>query len=380
MNEKQYLCLDEIHDAALRRELAGYCDPGRCDFCGSTPGEGVVAFGDFLEEIMSAVRWAYERASDAAVLFEDGDWLAPTMTLPDIIREILGESDAVTAAVASVAEEHDDGDTWVRRDYPWPTAELALHRGWDDFCAAVDACGPPALEPGSTGQSLEFRKYAPREMLDLIYDVADKTGRIVPLGADTTLWRSRVSVEPIECTAAALGPAPPDRAAANRMSGAGVSMFYGAEDPLTAQREVLAHHDGSSPVSVATCRFSLLRDVWILDLVDLEPVPSIFDRHERELRPFYDFMHHFAEQVRRPLDPDDVEASGYAYTQIFTQYLRHDTSLVSGIRFQSVQSQGVNCVVFAGPERCTDPPAQPQDHLLVLEPGTFTRGPAAMPT
>lgn len=379
MGEKQYLCLGEIQDASLRQELASYRDPGRCDFCGSTPGEGVVDFGDFLEEVMSAVRWAYERASDAAVLFEDGDWLAPTMTLPDIIREILGESDAVTASVAIVAEEYDDGNAWVRRDYPWPTAEHALYQGWDDFCAAVDASGLSVLETGSTGQSLEFRKYGPREMLDVIYHVARRTGRIVPLGADTTLWRSRVSAEPIECTAAALGPAPSDRAAANRMSGARVSMFYGAEDALTAQCEVSAHHAGSSQVSVATCRFSLLRDVWILDLVDLEPVPSIFDRRERELRPFYDFMHHFVEQVGRPLDPDDAEASGYAYTQIFTHYLRHDTSLVRGIRFQSVQAQGVNCVLFVGPEECTDPPAQPQDHLLVLEPGTFMSGPAAMP-
>ncbi|MFF5253853.1 RES domain-containing protein [Streptomyces leeuwenhoekii] len=379
MREKQHLCLDEVRDGALRRELSGYCAPGRCDFCGSTPGEGVVGVDDLLEEIMSAVRSTYERAADAAVLFEDGDWLAPTMALSDVIREVLWDSAAVSEEVACVAEEHDDGDAWLRRDYPWPTAEHALRRGWDDFCAAVDGHEASVLQLEPAERHLEFRKYAPREMLDLIYDMADKTGRIVPMGAGSLLWRSRVSADPVRCTAAAMGSAPPERAAANRMSKAGDPLFYGAEDAVTAQREVLAHHHGSGSAYLTTCRFSLLRDVWVLDLVDLDPVPSIFDRHERERRPFYDFLHHFTDQVRRPLGPDDHDARGYAYTQIFTQYLRHSASRVGGIRFRSVQSGGVNCVIFAGPQLCADPSAEPSDHLLVLEPSTFRCRPFVLP-
>ncbi|MFJ3088839.1 RES domain-containing protein [Streptomyces sp. NPDC086838] len=41
--------------------------------------------------------------------------------------------------------------------------------------------------------------------------------------------------------AAGIGAAPPARATANRMSPAGVSMFYGSEDVTTVLAEISAH-------------------------------------------------------------------------------------------------------------------------------------------
>ncbi|MER6687897.1 RES domain-containing protein [Streptomyces minutiscleroticus] len=370
MDEEQYVCMEDVRDSALRRELEGYLDPGTCSFCGSGTA-GVVSFEVFMEEVMSAVYWRFQRANDAGVPREDGDWAEATMNFHEVVQDTLWG--AVDWAVADAVEAYDDGDAWVYRDYPWPNLDVAMRRGWRDFCELVYAHDDAVLLPQEERQ-WGYGMYGPREVLDHICEMAKRLGLIVPLPEGSRLWRSRIADAPVNCTASEMGPPPVRRAAPNRMSPAGVSMFYAAEDARTAQREVTAHRSDLGAQHLTTCAFSVAHyDCWILDLTDLPEVPSIFDHQQRNLYAFADFMQHFAAELTKPIPLDGTQHREYRPTQVFTQYLyRHAPLGVNGIKFRSAQdSDGINYVLFAGPEDCTDAQSQKPEHLLLIEPATM---------
>ncbi|MEU5482845.1 HEPN-associated N-terminal domain-containing protein [Streptomyces mirabilis] len=372
----QLVCLEHIEDSALRDELADYLGPGTCSLCGVGGDEIVVECDQFMEEIMNAVRVEYERANDEGVPREDGRWVVSTVSSEELVEEICVF--AVDAALQAVALDHVVPEDWVYRDYEWPRPEASLRQGWDTFCEHIKHHSRFAflsLEP--EGPS-EFGRYSPREMLDQISTIARHLDMIHDVPAGTRVWRSRIEDDDaVPCTAKAMGPAPPQRAAPNRMSPAGVAMFYGSEDADTAHREVLSHRPTGAPRGYqSTCSFRLTRTATVLDLARVRDMPSVFDTKERDLRPFITFMRNFATDLARPIPNDGREHIDYAPTQVLTEYLRYLSPLhVEGIRFRSAHGPSANYVLFIGPEECADPGRPEADALLVLEPENFSQHP-----
>lgn len=62
----------------------------------------------------------------------------------------------------------------------------------------------------------------------------------------------------------------------NRMSPAGISMFYGAFDEETARKEVLDTRRAARIPIITTAKFILKEDLQIPDLCNLPDIPSIF--------------------------------------------------------------------------------------------------------
>ena len=149
-----------------------------------------------------------------------------------------------------------------------------------------------------------------------------------------------------------LGPPPSQKATANRMSPAGISMFYGATDLDTAVAEIGAH---SSYGYAVTGEFTTGREVRLIDLTRLPKIPSIFN--EQTFRSYYSilFLHNFVRDLTLPVDLDGQEHIDYVPTQVFTEYLKYSFPVrVDGLMFPSAQGPGANVVVFYGPEFCAD--------------------------
>jgi len=91
-----------------------------------------------------------------------------------------------------------------------------------------------------------------------------------------------------------LGPPPSDKARySNRMSPAGIPMFYGSRNEDTALNEV----DGGDLATVAD--FVTLQPFKVLDLTSIPRVPSLFDEHESYLRPAIKFLWSFTEDLSK---------------------------------------------------------------------------------
>jgi hypothetical protein len=171
-------------------------------------------------------------------------------------------------------------------------------------------------------------------------------------------------------TAAELGPPPVDKCiSANRMSPAGIPMFYGAFDEATALAETTKETDEFATIG----KFKTLRDVKVLDLTRLPIVPSIFDREKRDDRQPIFFMRDFLRDFTKLVDKNGSEHIEYVPTQIVTEYFRHiyrhnDKESLDGIIYpSSVSKGGKACVLFCTGKNCTqDEQDKKEDILLSL--------------
>jgi RES domain-containing protein len=146
------------------------------------------------------------------------------------------------------------------------------------------------------------------------------------------------------------------------MNPPGVPMLYAAESPGVAIAEIRAK---SAYVGV----FELLRDVTVLDLVDLPNVPGVFAGDERWRRLALSFLHDFRDDIMKPVARDERTHIDYIPTQIVTEFFRHHGAgnvAFDGIRYPSaVVANGGNLVLFAVQEDVVDAVAQSTGHGAV---------------
>lgn len=210
------------------------------------------------------------------------------------------------------------------------------------------------------------------EIANVVVNKLDKFELIIPISMKTDLIRVRIDNDTEHKTAAALGTPPAQFAnQSNRMSPAGVPMFYGAYDLKTAFSETFDPeiHEGAI-ASVGT--FRPLRQLRILDLANLPNVPSIFDEDEQHLIHPLRFLHSFASDISKPIQRDGREHIDYVPTQIVTEYFRRifkiDNQCIDGISYRSSKKGGeIAFVLFCENEQCIDgDPIGHESELLQL--------------
>lgn len=197
-------------------------------------------------------------------------------------------------------------------------------------------------------------------MLDAIGELIEEVELIRKLPPSTKFFRGRLGParKPYR-SARRLGPPPPKKAIANRMSPAGIPMFYGASDEYTTAAEtVLGNVKRGEILNLGA--FITLEEFYVLDLTDLKPVPSLFSER-RYLRPIFKFLHSFVRDLSRPIKKDGREHTEYVPTQIVTEYFRHsfvryDGQPIRGILYPSSRLLGSTaCVLFFTRQECGVP-------------------------
>jgi hypothetical protein len=222
-----------------------------------------------------------------------------------------------------------------------------------------DLLRPEPIDPRDMAEAIEDAQegVSASSMLDEIGDAVNEVALIRELPARTKLFRGRVgpSRTPYR-TARRLGPPPQGRTIANRMSPAGIPMFYGALDEYTAVAEtVLGRLKNGRILNLGT--FETRESFHVLDLTNIPPVPSLFSPL-RDQRPTLGFLHSFADDLSKPIEKDDRVHTEYAPTQIVTEYFRYSFNReagpsIRGILYPSSRSRGgIACVLFFTREEC----------------------------
>lgn len=197
-------------------------------------------------------------------------------------------------------------------------------------------------------------------MLRELGELINRYGLVTDISERTPLHRIRVHrVDEHPSTAKELGTPPNQFARQSRMSPAGIPMFYGATDLVTAYAETM-----TSDVEATTeATFSTTRVARIVDLDRLPAVPSFFDLSEEATknRPSLGFLAGFRHDVSAQIERDDRIHIEYVPTQVVCEYLRHlfrdqDGHPVDGLAWESAQHKGGrNLVLFVRHEQCIEP-------------------------
>ncbi|NML05961.1 HEPN-associated N-terminal domain-containing protein [Sphingomonas sp. G-3-2-10] len=366
-----HVCAACVTDPYLAEWIAGHAESKACSFCDAGSDQPIAApFEAFTEIVLGGLGFDWNEPTNEGIMYisREGGWQAPLSTTADVLYDAsFSENDDLIAALDEMIE----CDAWVEREFYRGTDSQRLTWGWDSFKAytknhtryfflQAEDEGYDELTPGQVLATVS----------DMIGTKLNGEGLIKPIGTGTDLIRIRVDDQP-QTTATEIGTPKPEHARqSNRMSPAGIPMFYGAFDTATAHAETFdpAAHAGKI-LSIGT--FRALRDLTVLDLAELPPVPSVFDVERQGLIHTLRFLHAFAEDISQPVDRDGREHIGYVPTQIVTEYFRRMFRLAGGQRldgiiYRSAKHVGEKAfVLFCENEQCIDTADEPGAETLL---------------
>ena len=374
------VCLAHIIDTSLRATV-GAATSRDCTVCGRVEAVSGPAFAveweAVMEPFMRAFWREYERpeAAPAPGNLEDTTWAVGYLAQWAFEArhiEAIGSliSDAITVEEVSTFGAAISAD--------------GLSHEWEEFESTVKH-ESRFVFMGSDGPSARVQDF-----LQKLGELAkEESGLVSHLLPKDPLYRARTvawdwgTTANLPTSAADLGPAPADRAAANRMSPAGIPMFYGAEDEATALNEVAAFSIAQHAV-VGT--FYPTRPLRMLDLrVASAELASPFDEQRLELRILLLFLEEFQQAISQPIVPDGRQHIEYVPTQVVAEFFRRAVDPpLDGIAFASAHTGDSNCVIFATSENVTDagsakaepatnphfPDADDPEVLLILDPSS----------
>lgn len=354
--QDSFVCDNCFEDPGLIAFIRNNVCAQKCQFFSATGDVSIAAsVADVSEHFIECLLREYSLAADELGLTDlkesliSQQWDAQDLALDELALEFPQDNMELLLPLL-FSEYYDDG--WCKRNpYGLDDSEWSRY-SWERFCYSI--MHKRRFFFLSQGQdSYDPEVYSPREVLSTIFDYAQNMGLFKELPAGHQLVRARFegSGPPLE-TPRELGLPPAENAIqSNRMSPAGIPMFYACDDEETALRET-----ASGPGRFATGRFETLRPITILDLTGIPPVPSLFqdipDSAEVIPRRALTFLHHVAEEMSRPIERDDKVHINYIPTQVVTEFIRDQVTWgdtqIEGIRYDSSVHPGhVSYVLFA---------------------------------
>lgn len=356
-----FVCAQCFDDYAIKEFIRAHAVEKHCSFCRrrnlrkaiAAPGEEVLEF--FLRGIHSE----YDGVGKHSLPYdsEEGRYIVPVYTIWELVHDQYTDISSNEHVLNWIVDSFNDGRQWCDRNPLILSPEEGLISGWRDFCEAVKHRTrylffepPPQQAPGALPEPGEEPHYVhPARLLEEIGESVKSAGLIREIPAGTAILRARPHDRAAQySTPADLGPPSEDRAKAGRMNAAGIVVFYGALEKITALAET-AHR--APCASIGT--FELTRPARVLDLRNLPSVPSIFDESKMEQRLPLRFLHSFRDDISEPIKPDDRVHIEYAPTQVVSEFIKsrftdQNGNRVDGVLYPSSRRrEGCNAVFFA---------------------------------
>ena len=310
---EKYVCPHCIDDYAIQNFISAEAVSTECDYCdnGSQRESIAAALTDVANFVLDGLYKEWSNPDDEGVLWdsEDGRYMVPTWDTHDLIERELDTEEELRWDLVHKLPDHE----WCQANPLRLSKDEELDLGWEGFSEQLKHETRYVffrVEPEESGYD-----YAgtPHEILDTIGDFVREYDLILDLPQNTEIIRARPHDEDEKFSnVEELGPPPKEKALyANRMSPAGIPMFYGCVREATALAEI----EQKDFATVAN--FHTLKSFKILDLNRIPPIPSFFDQQKSHERPAVRFLNHFLSDFSKRVDNDGREhricsdSSGY---------------------------------------------------------------------
>ena len=352
----EFICTRCLVDPDLAKFVAKNSVAQQCTFCETTSNLPIAApMDDVSQHFLSCLYQEYDLAGNQlGWASSEGGWLGEFWDSSDLafyILELEFPRGNDSRILCSLFGEQFEQDWCPANAYGLDDSEQPRF-SWDHFCNVVKH-ERRHFFMDDAGDPHEPDVLSPAEILETILSYAEHMNLCESLPEGTQFLRARrEGCDSRYETPGELGPPPFEKAnQPNRMSPAGIPMFYGCADEETALRETAA---GSGCYAIG--QFETLRETAILDLTALPAVPGLFaespDGAEVPPRRALRFLHHIAQEVSRPIERGDRVHVEYVPTQVVTEFIRtqatSDGSKLDGIRYESsVHAGHVSYVLFA---------------------------------
>lgn len=338
------VCNHHIDDYAIKKFVSSNGMSGTCSYCRRRK-KTVVEFGSLLKHISSGLFYFYDDAGNSMFYdSEEGGYHgAPTFYIGELLDDEIGLEVDNNELKKDIHTAFDDSITWCKKD-PYANREHEeLYYSWSNFKDIIKYQNRYFFS--QTSKAYEILKYTAQ--------IIDSLNLFRFIEPDMKLFRCRQH-EPKETIIRAQQIASPpfDKAIySNRMSPAGISMFYCSFNSHSAYLETIDIHD-TKRTQITTAVFTNKERLYLLDFTKIPSLPSVFDTERRKDYSSILFLKGFIHDLSMDIKRDGKEHVEYIPTQIVTEYFRYAYSgmtevKIDGIIYPSAKIKGgTSCVLF----------------------------------
>lgn len=356
------ICASCIDEAGIKQFIEAHCTLNECSYCNES-GELVTAceLDAVIEHIVISIGHEWGDPASEGLPYEtrEGGWQGTVYTNWELFDEI-GLSESAERIYDDICYSiHDTG--WCKRDPYGTTRDQQLITGWQRFAKFVQTKARYVFFKAEYDNYVEpYHEINPVDILVNLESIINRIGLVTKVNENTAIRRVRiVDTGDDLSTAKELGAPPAEFATiANRMSPAGISMFYGAFDLQTAIKET--YEDVEENKKAVCGIFKPTRELALVDLAERLYMPSLFDEHHRHNRSYVSFLFDFVDDFTKPIERNDRAHIDYVPTQIVTEFLRHvfrteSNQRIDGVLYPSSKNNREKAlVIFADSEQCVE--------------------------
>jgi len=267
-----------------------------------------------------------------------------------------------------------ENEYWCKRDYFSLSPDETLIYGWEAFCKfVINNSRYFFLQANNEDYNADQHdEMNPVDILTSVASIISNLGMFKEIQISQVIKRVRIVDEYNEATTAKELGSPPLEYCnmANRMSPAGISMFYGAFELETAIKETYDPEPKLTKKAVVG-NFFPCRPLKLIDLSMRFRVPGIFD-DDKSHRFEKSFLFDFIKDFTKPIERADRAHIDYVPTQIVTEYLKiilsnQSNSTIDGIIYPSSKNPNHKAVViFAGNDQSIDKESTVNDNSMLI--------------
>jgi len=360
------VCDSCFADPYVQEWVRTNADRNDCTFCGRSEPNCAVDIDEVWELISFGLRQEWDHAEEWSshvaqyTSYDVADSFDP---------ELFANDDLRTAFIDTFSDW-----AFCERDPYGLSQDRAYAVGWEQFCEHVKHRTRFLfqVEPGTEQKEhWSYDGVSVGALLGAVAESCSASGLIQRIAEGTSIYRARLDLPTVSFShASELGTAAADdHRHPNRMSPAGIPMFYGAFSAETAIAETFdPAADKATEVIATVGTFVPSRDLRVLDLSQLPDMPSICEEGSAARRADARFLRAFARDISQPVPRDDRVHVEYVPTQIVCEYFRRlyrdDEGVLDGIVFPSARRGGEAAVVlFVEHDACVDAPGSGKDRL-----------------
>ncbi|OAI20063.1 hypothetical protein A1507_23035 [Methylomonas koyamae] len=369
MFAEKYICNHCVNNDDIKTFILDSGDEAECSYCGrkATPVRTrTVTFDEFIEFFVEHIDNQYGDPLDDLVNQEDAKSFGIVELLQDYDIDLTDNQ----ILFDDVCEELND-KRWCENPYYMCELSEALSYGWSEFVNVVKHKSRYAFFRRKN--AYYYDPIPPSQFLEELSKIIIRTELYTTIKKGNFFRRTRIHNKAEKLTKASELGTPEIKYAkySNRMSPAGIPMFYGAFDIGTAIKETFdAENDFGRIATVA--KFKLLKDITLIDFSKALTYPGFFqDRgySDQEVA----FINDFVSDITKPIEKDGYEHIEYVPTQIVTEHFRYNhedenSGRISGLIYPSSRNKGKNSVViFCENEHFCDKNEAKANSLFELE-------------
>ncbi len=262
--------------------------------------------------------------------------------------DLYTDNDELNEDIASIFTT----EQWVSSDFYDEDKRVRYANQWDRFVDTVTHQGRfTFLAMPEFKQIIKEKDGCREDILSILEELINEQKLVRTIKAGTKLYRARKVADINAKYKFDDITSPPNQYAfPNRMSPAGISMFYAAFEKETAMKECV----GGESDGLIVGNFETARDLQIIDLTSI-PEQSFWVNNWQGNQ----FLHHFNENITKRVNPNDTNHLQYVPTQVFTEYLRYmfkdsHGHGVDGLIYGSSKTNRKNTVLFCNQKDSRD--------------------------